>query len=516
MNGPLVTVVVRAPIVSITEAIAAQARLPDVVRAALAQTLRDRELSAAWVPRVWDDDDRAFVGWGVAARATGSGAERFAEVRVQAEHIWGRMQRSLDLPFAPRLFGGFAFDAEVGEPPAPGSAGAAWTPFGAAGFILPRVVYSYSDAGAVLAAFVPEADVAVIRLELEALRRELESQSAAAPPVLLAGPHSSGTHAVPAERSGRSPNMAVDPSAPGGAAPGSGAPEDAGESAYRALVARGLQEIARGTFAKVVLCRARHVALPPGADATRAFTFLDARHTACARFLVAAGAARFVGATPERLVFVRGRRVLTEALAGSLPRRAGLGEGDARAELLASAKDRAEHAFVVAAIRASLAPVCEGLSVPDEPTVRSLPHVYHLATPITGTLALRSHALDLAARLHPTPALCGSPKAAARAFILASEAQPRGWYGGAVGWFDSEGDGGFGVAIRSALISGADAWIYAGAGIVLGSDPERELVETVAKERAMREALDAASAPPAGDVAPETLRRAPGPSPEAA
>jgi menaquinone-specific isochorismate synthase len=272
---------------------------------------------------------------------------------------------------------------------------------------------------------------------------------------------------------------------------------DASEEAYRTLVALGLQEIARGTFAKVVLCRARRIALPPGASATRAFSFLDARHTACARFLLAAGAARFIGATPERLVFVRGRRVLTEALAGSLPRRAGLGEGDARAELLASTKDRAEHVFVVAALRAALAPVCEGLSIPEEPVVRSLPHVLHLATPIAGTLALRSHALDLAARLHPTPALCGTPKAAARAFILANEAQPRGWYGGAAGWFDTEGDGAFGVAIRSALIAGADAWIYAGAGIVAGSDPERELVETIAKERTMREALDAASAPAA-------------------
>ncbi len=266
-------------------------------------------------------------------------------------------------------------------------------------------------------------------------------------------------------------------------------------------MARGLREIERGAFAKVVLCRARRLALPADADAARAFTFLDGRHAACSRFLFAAGRARFVGATPERLVFVHGRRVLTEALAGSLPHRAGLGEGDARAELLASAKDRAEHAFVVAAIRDALAPVCEAISIPEAPVVRSLPHVHHLATPIAGTLTLRSHALDLAARLHPTPALCGSPKAAARAFILANEAQPRGWYGGAVGWFDTEGDGAFGVAIRSALTLGADAWIYAGAGIVRGSDPERELVETIAKERAMREALDA-SVEGAADLAP--------------
>ena len=125
--------------------------------------------------------------------------------------------------------------------------------------------------------------------------------------------------------------------------------------------------------------------MPVLSYAARAVTFLDERHPACARFLFAEGRARFVGATPERLVLVRGRRVLTEALAGSLPRRAGLGEGDARAELLASEKDRAEHAFVVNAIREALAPSCEALSFPVVPGVRSLPHVHHLATPITGT-----------------------------------------------------------------------------------------------------------------------------------
>lgn len=479
---PLVTVVVRAPVVSLGEAITAYCRLHPATREPA------QDLSVAWAPRAGDDEDRAFVGWGVAARVAGTGAERFSEVRVQAEHVWGRMRRAPELPFAPRLFGGFAFDADRGGPFSAGSVGAAWAAFGAAGFVLPRVLYSYSSSSAVIAAFVPEADVAVVRLQMEALRRELAAVSAAAGPAGHAGSaaHPSSLRASAGDFEIR----------------GSG---DGGESAYRDLVAQGLREIEGGAFAKVVLCRARRLALPPDADAARAFTFLDARHAACARFFLAAGRARFVGATPERLVLVHGRRVLTEALAGSLPHRAGLGEGDARAELLASAKDRAEHAFVVAAIRDALAPVCEAISIPEEPGVRSLPHVHHLATPIAGTLALRSHALDLAARLHPTPALCGSPKPAARAFILANEAQPRGWYGGAVGWFDTEGDGAFGVAIRSALIEGGDAWIYAGAGIVRGSDPERELVETIAKERAMREALDA-SVEGASDLARKAAR----------
>jgi isochorismate synthase len=225
--------------------------------------------------------------------------------------------------------------------------------------------------------------------------------------------------------------------------------------------------------------------------AARVVGVLDERHAGCARFLVGREGAAFVGASPERLVLVKGRRVLTEALAGSRARRAGEGEGDARAELLGSAKDRAEHAFVAAAIRDALAPVCEAVVAADV-QVRGLAHVYHLATPITGTLARGAHVLDLVARLHPTPALCGTPREAARAFIAANEAQGRGWYGGPVGWLDAGGDGAFAVAIRSALIAGKDAWIYAGAGIVSGSEPALELAETLVKERTMRDALEAA------------------------
>ena len=114
---PLVTVVLRAPVVSLGEAIAAHCRLHPATREP------SQDLSVAWAPRVGDDEDRAFVGWGVAARVTGTGAERFSEVRVQAEHVWGRMRRAPDLPFAPRLFGGFAFDADPGGPFSAGSAG---------------------------------------------------------------------------------------------------------------------------------------------------------------------------------------------------------------------------------------------------------------------------------------------------------------------------------------------------------------------------------------------------------
>lgn len=384
------------------------------------------------------------------------------------------------------------------------------------------MAYARKRGRAFLVAFVPEREIEAICRTLDFLRREIgpaETHLDKAPPE---GAPISSVAVAKSNYPGVTISALTGDSLPDSHVPVTSEPvlnvpvssalvlsSDPAERAYRDLVARGVREIRGGAFGKVVLCRVRRFERGAEIDAERALTFLDERHPACARFLFAEGGARFVGATPERLVLVRGRQVFTEALAGSLPRRPGVSDEAARSALLASEKDRAEHAFVVSAIREALAPACEAISMPESPSVRSLPHVHHLATPIVGTLAEPSaqnggavaapNALDLAARLHPTPALCGSPKAAARAFILENEAQPRGLYGGGVGWLDANGDGSFGVAIRSALIAGREAFIYAGAGIVADSDPDHELIETIAKERAMREALDAASAPPPGD-----------------
>jgi len=440
--------------------------------------------SMAWAPRAGDEDEWSFVGWGTAARIHAAGQDRFAELRARGDRLFDRMERAAALPFAPRLFGGFSFDPaqsaldpnhEGGSVPrAPQTsrsafgdaseeassvlraAGPSWGAFGDASFVLPRVLYGYFGSQAFLAAFVPEAEATAATVMLDELRRALGAPRVAmpAPPVQVTV-------------------------------------GDGGEPAWNALVSRALAEIDRRTFAKVVLCRTRHLTFSRDPDAPGAFAFLDAHFGDCTRFFFKRDAATFLGASPERLLFVRGRRVVTEALAGSIARSRGGDDPEARARLLASDKDRAEHTFVIDAVRDALAPSCESLTIRPTPEVRSLSHVHHLATPIVGTLSERSHVLDLVRRLHPTPALCGSPKAAARAFILANEPAPRGWYGGGVGWFDARGDGAIAVAIRSALLTARDAWIYAGAGIVRGSDPSRELAETIVKERAMRDALGA-------------------------
>jgi menaquinone-specific isochorismate synthase len=127
--------------------------------------------------------------------------------------------------------------------------------------------------------------------------------------------------------------------------------------------------------------------------------------------------------------------------------------------------------------------------VPEVPIVRSLRNVHHLWTPIVGDLARPAHVLDLVELLHPTPAVCGWPRDAAMAWIASREAVSRGWYAGAVGWFDQVGDGSFAVAIRSGLFEGREAWIYAGAGLVEGSEPEAELAETRVKQTPILAAL---------------------------
>jgi menaquinone-specific isochorismate synthase len=196
----------------------------------------------------------------------------------------------------------------------------------------------------------------------------------------------------------------------------------------------------------------------------------------------------FLGASPERLVDKRGLAVASDALAGSAPRR---GEGDARAAaaLLESDKDYREHRVVVEAVEGALAPYAARVKVPAAPVVRTLRNVHHLWTPITATLARPVHVLDLVRSLHPTPAVCGTPRDAAFRWISTYEPESRGWCAGAVGWFDAEGDGSFAVAIRSGVLAERRAWLYAGCGVVEGSDASLEYAEAVVKLAPMLAAL---------------------------
>lgn len=202
----------------------------------------------------------------------------------------------------------------------------------------------------------------------------------------------------------------------------------------------------------------------------------------------------FVGATPELLVARKGLSVRSHPLAGSAARHADKAADDAAAqELLSSEKDIREHGYVVQAIMDTLAPLCSELSAPEGVALLATQTMWHLGTRIEGTLksADMPSAAGLAALLHPTPAVGGYPQAPALDLIRAVETHDRGFYAGAVGWVDGSGDGEWYVALRCADIQPNRVVLNAGAGIVLGSDPDAEMRETGAKFGAMLQAFGA-------------------------
>ncbi len=255
-------------------------------------------------------------------------------------------------------------------------------------------------------------------------------------------------------------------------------------------VATLTSSIRAGGADKVVLAREVVLTASAGIDEPVALAALRENYPNCTIFAARRGDACFLGATPERLVRIEDRRVSVACLAGT-SRRGGNGEDDAAigAELLADPKERSEHALVLGMILRALAPLCDDVRAPAEPSLMLMPNVQHLHTPVEATLRGDAGVLDLAARLHPTPAVGGVPTAAALEAIREHEPFDRGWYAGPIGWLDARGNGEFAVAIRSGLLRGNEARLYAGCGIVRDSVPEREWEESLMKLRPMLCAL---------------------------
>ena len=261
---------------------------------------------------------------------------------------------------------------------------------------------------------------------------------------------------------------------------------------YAQAVADATRMIASGGLSKVVLSRAitAEYAGPMPVDAL--LRRLRMANPDCHIFAVpdTAGGV-FLGATPETLVRRHGDEVLSFPLAGTAARSADPATDRANADALQrSAKDRSEHDFVVEAITDVLGPLCRRLEVDAQPRLIATSAVWHLATMIRGTLrASAPSALGLAALLHPTPAVCGTPPGAAARVIERLEGGSRGLYSGLVGWVDDRGDGEWAVSLRCARIGQGQIRLDAGSGIVAASDPAAELAETDAKFRTMLEVL---------------------------
>jgi menaquinone-specific isochorismate synthase len=408
----------------------------------------------------WDPPaGSAVAGVGVARRIQVAGADRFARLRREAEGVFASLA-CLAFPGCQpppsRLYGGLAFDVGAADE-------APWTGFGDGGFTLPRLAYARGRERATL----------TLTVERE------EASEAGADERMAAG--LAGVLAALASWRPAPPSRPEVVSVRGPS-----------RRRFGAEIAAIRDAIAEGSFSKIVAARASRARLSaplaPSAVLRRlGVGLLGPGRSGQTRFAFRRSGGTFLGATPERLVARRGPAIETEALAGSIAS----GAAEHAAQLLGSGKDQREHQLVVDQIERRLRPLCSRLEVAREPQIRELRDVLHLHTPITGTLAAPRHLLELVEELHPTPAVGGVPTREAMRWIREHEREPRGWYAAPVGWFDAAGDGEFAVALRSCLLRGADAFVYAGAGIVRDSDPELEVTETELKKRALLEALGA-------------------------
>jgi len=391
-------------------------------------------------PVAWLRRGEGLVGWGEALRVETTGPDRFAV----AERAWRDLvshavvRDEVGLPgTGPVAFGSFAF-----------------SPRSAAGGVLvvPKVVvgrrgdrFWLTTVGA--GAVVPTAE----------LRLPTWADAAAAP------------------EEGHGGVRFVD-----GARP----PQD-----WARQVAGAIGEIAAGRLEKVVLARDVTAVCDRPVDPRTVLTRLADRYPGCWSFSIDG----LLGATPEMLVRREKGLVTSRVLAGTI-RRTG---DDARdlalaARLARSSKDLEEHEYAVRSVADALAPHCTSTNVPESPFVLHLANVMHLATDVTGVLADGTSSLGLAAALHPSAAVCGTPTAEAAQLIDAVEGMDRDRYAGPVGWMDAEGDGEWGIALRCARVDDADPRrlrLFAGCGIVAGSDPAAELAESDAKLLPMRQAL---------------------------
>ncbi len=404
---------------------------------------------------VWEQPaaDVSIVGIGVARSVEVAGRLRFVRAEAAARELFAALTVRGDTAppeGGPLLVGGFAF----GHHAAPGIA---WRGFPPGRLVLPRllVVRRGDRAWATLIGQSPG------RASGE---RELRALLRGPPPTT---PAAEGADAKPT--------------------PDFRATADRPHAHFHGLVASARAAIGRGEFEKVVVARSVRLLHSAAFSASEVLALLRRTHPSSTAFgVVRRGGAAFVGATPERLVRLRDGCVEATAVAGSAARGLTPEEDDRLARaLLESKKEQAEHAIVVRAVREALANVCVPLHAPESPRLRKLDGIQHLETPVTGTLRRESSVLSLVDRLHPTPAVGGAPSEAALAWLERHEGLERGWYAGPIGWVDATGDGEFAVALRCALLRGREARLFAGAGIVEGSEPEPELYETRLKFRAL-------------------------------
>ncbi len=263
-------------------------------------------------------------------------------------------------------------------------------------------------------------------------------------------------------------------------------------AAWKDAVSEAVGAIRAGSLEKAVLARSVSVRTDVPARPFDLVSQLRSGYPYSFTFGWQEGDSAFIGASPELLIARSGLEISTNPLAGSAARgKDDLEDTRLGHALAVSRKDHREHMLVVEDIRTRLAPLTDELGVPAEPVLRKFPTVQHLSTEITGRLAQPRSVVELADVLHPTPAVGGTPRDDSLLFLDKIEEIDRGWYAGGIGWCDPSGDGEIAVALRCGLLRGSTAYLYAGAGIVVDSDPDEELFETRLKFRPMLDLLSA-------------------------
>ena len=408
----------------------------------------------------WTRREAGLVGFGEAARFTATGPERFLEADIWWRHlvIEADITDHVECPgTGPVAFGSFAFSKASDHE---------------SRLIVPEIVVGVRDGRAWLTQITADDGELTEEGAFAALKGWLESDPA--PAVEHPDPATSPNHAT--------------------LKTGSLSEED-----WMDAVTAGVAEIRTGKLEKLVLARDIVATVPEGVNAAEVLRQLAGRYRECWTY----GVDGLVGATPEMLIQVEGRTAQARVLAGTLDRRDAVGEAGlpldyAERVLAGSEKQRHEHEIAIQSLTTQLAPFSEAMNAHDEPFILELPNVWHLASDVKAELTeVEGHVptcLALINALHPTAAVCGTPTLVAGALIRQLEHLDRGPYAGPVGWLDAAGNGEWGIALRGAVIeSPTTVRLYAGCGIVEGSQPEAELAETWAKFRPMLESLGISS-----------------------
>jgi salicylate biosynthesis isochorismate synthase/menaquinone-specific isochorismate synthase len=400
----------------------------------------------------WEQPDRDFAlaGVGVAHEASSRGADRFADVAAQCRAAWsGSVVEEPDgLPAGAGAVwtGGFAFDPDGGR-------SSSWSSLAPATMVLPEIALCRSGNRRFLTLNVPAGAGRDPETALRGARARLAGLRGEALPLL--DPHPSSRTEI---RSAEPPRE------------------------FERAVAEATERIDGGSLSKVVLAREVVATAAAAHDPAAIFGAMRDLFPACFCFCCGTPEAAFIGASPELLVRRSGASVSTVALAGSTRRSSDPAVDDHLGEqLMRSDKDRREQHIVCEQIVRSLRPHSVWVQAAPEPEIVKVANIQHLATPVIAQLAEPRSAIELAGLLHPTPAVGGEPWPEAAAAIAELESFDRGWYAGPVGWVDPTEDGEFCVALRSALLRDREAHLYAGVGVVSGSDPASELAETEIK-----------------------------------